>query len=627
MNRSKLLKVILLSTPVMAFGPIALGSDYEVRSVLERVQRDEVSVLEDIFVANPLKMRRWAQLVWDNHERRLKRVIYEAADPLADANLDPSFIAAGDTKIESGPASGHGEIIWRKDGPNSINPTIIVASYNGYFESGTLNGYGLFQHMSGMRYNGRWKDGRPQGEGQLHFPNGDEYVGRFENGLPHGDGVYVDASGAIYDGGFAGGKRSGTGTIYHPGKAAVFSQWSNGKQIDGTATILQDEERRFPLQLAASYDQVPNVKINLIVDRTHAQRQNGPAFTAVEYAGSSESETLKLTLANKSLYGVWRGTDNLVIRPGIVNIAGELSEFGFWGLADEIQPVPILVEIENDSARAIGIEEAWIDVEQSIPDSSPALQIYSPDSGTERSCDPPTFDTEFLIKNFGWAPIMQSTLTYSIGSTKSKKVEIGTIEDEPIILSFESDLSDLGFDTESLKESALPCENSHELCFTDLDKRSLFGDFAANVHLNPSGYLTLPIKGEITTQWIDAETNVKKRKSPFATFLVVGRFYGAAECGEGGMRDTGRDRPFELRLQGANYEIGLPIQDTINRSVRASWRIKLQAKQSSMHRFRFVFRLEDGSLIASRPVELEYFKPKTFYYDEKKGYDLSLDTR
>lgn len=58
-----------------------------------------------------------------------------------------------------------------------------------------MNGYGVYEWLSGAKYEGYWKNNKKEGKGKKIFDNGDVYIGDWINDKAHGYGIKFDANG------------------------------------------------------------------------------------------------------------------------------------------------------------------------------------------------------------------------------------------------------------------------------------------------------------------------------------------------------------------------------------------------------------------------------------------------
>src|SRR3990167_1958901 len=116
-------------------------------------------------------------------------------------------------EFNSGRREGFGVQVW-PDG----------SFYEGFWLNDKHHYYGRLIHSDGDFYEGEWKDNMAQGKGKYKRPNGVEYNGEWMADLQHGFGIEVDpSSGTRYEGRFQHGKKQGQG----------LATFSNGHKYSG----------------------------------------------------------------------------------------------------------------------------------------------------------------------------------------------------------------------------------------------------------------------------------------------------------------------------------------------------------------------------------------------------------
>ena len=118
--------------------------------------------------------------------------------------------------------------------------------YEGYFEQDVMHGTGAMVYANGNRYTGEWRMGKRNGIGELRLANGDVYTGTFADDQRTGQGTYAFKGGARYVGEFLNGVRHGNGCYRYPtgdeyrgyfkdGKrdGAGVCTFANGQQVQG----------------------------------------------------------------------------------------------------------------------------------------------------------------------------------------------------------------------------------------------------------------------------------------------------------------------------------------------------------------------------------------------------------
>lgn len=90
-------------------------------------------------------------------------------------------------------AQGRGVLQWFSSGK-------LVATYEGEYQDGKMNGRGVFLISHGNRYEGELRDDQPSGRGVFTDTTGNRYEGEWRNGVANGTGTFKLVNGATYSG-------------------------------------------------------------------------------------------------------------------------------------------------------------------------------------------------------------------------------------------------------------------------------------------------------------------------------------------------------------------------------------------------------------------------------------------
>lgn len=123
---------------------------------------------------------------------------------------DKNFTYNGE--YENGNKQGFGIQTW-KDG----------AVYKGYFYENKANFLGVFEHSDGDVYKGEFKEDRAYGYGLYQHANGASYEGSWIEDTQHGIGIEIWTDRSEYRGEYFRGKKSGIGSY----------QWADGSSYEG----------------------------------------------------------------------------------------------------------------------------------------------------------------------------------------------------------------------------------------------------------------------------------------------------------------------------------------------------------------------------------------------------------
>jgi hypothetical protein len=499
---------------------------------------------------------------------------------------------------------------WRTKSDVRFGGDTIIAQYRGHFANGRFEGEGALLMRGGFRYDGTWHKGRMEGQGQLSLPNGDAYTGGFLTGKQHGQGRYIAATGQVYEGGFATGLRDGKGIVTEPGRHIYSSVWRGGREDLGLRRMLPGRA-----DLAQSTESAPDLAVSLSVLATEGFCCSG-AKPYLGYVSTPNPDQLRVFPDAPQMLDIWRGHQNIVVQDAVSfdwDRAGA-DQYSFRNfVADSVVPVRFQLGIENLGTAPAGIVGAYVDVSHSELDGEPALQSIELKPLSLQNL-------AFSIENYGWAPAGNARLTFNYvnprSGKKSERLEIAIGDITSVQqFSFIETLKEMGANPGKLPRWADECAGQKEAaCFKKIkDSRSLgrLTDFL----FSTGGKFGFQAEGSLVSSWRDNSGALIPKSVPFSAFIPLGTFAeSGGECEGFAEEEEISDlrRPFELKIDGKEYRLPLPIKGDVSQGVLKRWSIKLDAAKSSRHRFTIVFELADGRLARSRPIDLEFFRPQSF---------------
>ena len=118
--------------------------------------------------------------------------------------------------------------------------------YNGHYLNNKRNGYGVSYHPNGnYEYDGMWQNDNYHGYGILYLENGLLfYDGDFKNNLFHNEGtIYYGITLKIYNGQFKFGKYHGYGTSYYNSNIVEYEGFWNHDKKHGYGTLYQYHDK------------------------------------------------------------------------------------------------------------------------------------------------------------------------------------------------------------------------------------------------------------------------------------------------------------------------------------------------------------------------------------------------
>jgi hypothetical protein len=545
-----------------------------------------------------------AQLVWDSSEQKLVRRTFRVWDPQPELGLEFSWEQQSDATTDpAGTVGGHGKLTWRVKGSASYDRKAVHSEYQGEMQSGRPNGSGRFSTQTGLSYDGSWKDGLMHGRGLIKFPNGDEYDGDFAAGALHGIGRYAAADGSIFEGAFRNGQRDGAGLLMLANGVSYRSLWVNGVETAQSLTN-RDAELAGNRGRGADYlmaQAASRVTLSAYIDRKKNAdfKKQDESFASFMYDQVNGPGVINIRLASKEIMDLWKGN-------GVIKRVEELFDAG------QFAPVFMVIDISNEGAQSAQIARGYLDVEQSVTDLQPFLNIMSDYSASCGGSD--KFDPNYRFINSGWGGVKNAKVTYSFGRTPNLAAsfvqDIGSF-DEAQPASVVDGLQKSGVNVQRLRTGGFKCGSLAQIpaCTAQLQRSGVLGKVADTVFARNLNVLTR-VSGQINYSWTDSSGASQERQSPIFLEVPLLEFKipDAAECGAPGPVE--RDlKPLQLSLDRKSYRIALDYSGNLAPRQNRRFGLTLSAQKSSQHQFKITLELADGRTISTPKFDLLYFKP------------------
>jgi hypothetical protein len=426
------------------------------------------------------------QQVFDPATRTLSRRMYTIWDPEPSRDLDFAWTPDRLAADKPGRISGTGHLTWRIRGRPGYDQSSVFAQYRGAVRKGRIEGHGTYLDRAGLLYEGAWKAGRMHGQGTLKLPSGDEYVGEFRAGKADGIGRYIDVTGEIYEGPFAAGQRHGRGTTTLPNGSKYSSLWTNGTE--------NEESRRVRLAQGPG-GRVPggadDIRIGIPLDKRlpPSSRTDDPDIRKGDlwYSVSNAANGLSIRPDNKRLMNMWKRGEEIQLRSD--EETKNWENFGVLSLVrGQLVPLNLTIQVQNRSSRQIQISGVYVNVDSSMTDLQPAIQI-SQESAFEAAVIDERYVPYYFIENFGWSVAEDAKLDFTFASPTSparkapvrRTHNIGSIE-RSVKVDFESHLQAAGVDVSALNRNnaeGFQCKSkARPACLRELKATGVFGTLA-----------------------------------------------------------------------------------------------------------------------------------------------------
>ena len=183
--------------------------------------------------------------------------------------------------------------------------------------------------------------------------------------------------------------------------------------------------------------------------------------TLLQYASRNTDAGLAILPDRKRLMDVWKRNGELQLTEQEEN-ATDHGSYGVFAYAPEdISPLTLVFEVQNRAASAVRVTGTYLDVEASVSDLQPAIQITAGSSGECSSRPRADYDPTFAIENLGWSPAEDARLKFGFVKDKTNVApaaftlakQPGTIAAKAPV-SFEAELRASGVKVDILKSRA-----------------------------------------------------------------------------------------------------------------------------------------------------------------------------
>jgi hypothetical protein len=562
--------------------------------------------------------REKTQVVWSKDSGTLIRRNFKVWDPHPELDLDflwePRLVARADADPI---VNGAGTLTWHTKGAPNYDRRFTYSVFKGVLKNGRPDGQGALVVRTGLSYTGQWLDGEMHGRGLLKLANGDRYEGDFIAGKMHGVGKYSSTDGTVYFGEFRNGARDGIGRLLLV-DGAYRTVWRDGQEIareriaDGAPAVV----RLQPAALSTT------VKLKLSLDQKKAGEFDNADPGAEAHAYEAEPAPGRITIrpASKEIWDAWK-TDGQIATGREGETPNILEVWHF-------PPVFLAVDVENNGASAAQITGAYLDIEESVTDLTPYLEL-----GRGFNND---YSPTLEFQNYGWGRVRDAKMTYSLG-TETKRTDETVIQlgsfDGSKPASLVDGLRRQGVDVERLRRASTAfwmstrkngpnpnrfnCEYEEPKlaeCFQRLQDSGVLGKLKDFVFRQPDdGVVLTMLVGRIEYRWTGSDGKTNDRVSSFKINVPLLQFNAdlAEESGPEAM-----EQKFEaVGLSPDNkrkYRLSLPKDWNVRlaQGDPKQLSVAVAATKSSHHVFQLVLQLADGTQVTSPVVDLTYLRPK-----------------
>lgn len=549
---------------------------------------DEASFMP---IAGPGQLRRISQLVWDAEAGELVQRQYEIRDLFGDEKLDITW-EPRDASLDAARPSGAGVLTWRVAGTAPYDSGAVMAIYRGSLSEGMLHGEGTFWHRAGLTYIGAFEDGLFSGEGRLQHPGGDYYEGAFLHGRYHGEGRLIAANGEVFEGQFVEGRREGTGRAAPADGRAYTSLWREGSEITGHRRDVSGDDGLAHLETVQAIS-FPDAVLGVSVNQSLPSGVS-PNYVTL-YRGVNDGRRLQVEPGDREMMAQWLG-------------GGALPVQDYWGASpfyfERFQPVTLAIALDYSGTRPVRITGGWIQVIESRTIDQPAIELRRGHyCGKVRG--------DLSVTNHVVSPLFIAGLEFWAGGNGNwYSAETLPNNIERADVSALGAVAAAGVDLNWLSDNLLSCGSQNAAdCIGGIRASGRFGGLADRIYAAGS-HVLVDLEGRMRYSFADGSGGSISVERYFTMPVKVGEVYeDRSECGaEQSEPIVLRRNPFMFEPRGSNYRLVYSLDGVISPGTNTSWNFQFDAPVSSAHVFQVYLQLSDGRTVATREIDLTYFK-------------------
>ncbi len=192
--------------------------------------------------------------------------------------VDKGVVFEGE--FQKGKPNGYGIYLWNTG-----------AKHVGFYRDAAKHGQGTYTSAEGNKYVGEFKDDKYHGQATFTFANGDKYVGEYKDNKYHGQGIFTFADGRRFEGIFENDKFVREAKVNLPNPNNNIAANTDRTDIDRERQQLAEERKRLEEDKRQREQQRRNQRLNLTVSNT--QPANDGSFT-INVQTNADTASLKI---------------------------------------------------------------------------------------------------------------------------------------------------------------------------------------------------------------------------------------------------------------------------------------------------------------------------------------------
>jgi len=544
----------------------------------------------------------------------IKRLKVSVWNGQAEQDLEFSWEPAAPPGLsEDGKITGRGELTWRPVGVPDYDKNGRYSVYTGELADGKRQGHGQYRRYDGLFYVGEWKDDLFDGKGKLTQPNGDVYTGRFKAGKFDGTGELTLHSGEVYTGGFKDGLRHGKARILTADGRILSTRWADGAQVFVKTVATSAPGTAPEIRLVAGQETGQAAKVDIGLSVNQEMNQKFGAAGGVSYLHQVLDDRIDIFPYDEKFISHWKGD----------------GEIWRYQIPEEANSVFLNSSFTGRDGYKFSLKKLVFDVEESAPFNKPVLE-----TGMNSGCV--DFRPDFHFKNHGWGAVENASIEFSFGnedgSRKSSKVFTAPVADfdKGTDVVIRDAVAAMGADVSSLDKESMPSCPTYDQAESCL-KSSIPGLPAGELadYVYPYWYsANVKIFGKINYQWTTHTGEKKSVSEAFSTPITLATLtfeQTVAECGDLPFMLPDVPRVFKVELPSDRKDYKIVYDLNLAPDSRIGGVLDISSDRSSIHTLRFGAQFADGSQKMSKPINLYYYKPRFFTYEDQRKYTNQVE--
>ncbi|MEM6305171.1 MAG: hypothetical protein AAF744_10640, partial [Pseudomonadota bacterium] len=411
----------------------------------------------------------------------------------------------------------------------------------------------------------------------------------------------------IYRGSFYAGAQDGDGTLFPAQDRAFRAHWRAGTQV-GARQVIGGQAgvaHVIPVQQPAFADVALGISVNKAKPASvHEMHEFHPFY-------DSFTQDSVLYVYPGAFADVWHGDAQAAL-----NFAFESG----WSSQGVYPKVSFNLDLNNTGVNPLTVVGGRLQIAQSQTDLDPVLTSeMQPPRGGRYFCQEDAATT-IEFESFGWSDPINASINSGFMSRNGNEVVLslgGPVSPTwPVSkTNLRPALVQAGVAIQAIEAANLSCPSGeYEACLESVKTSQMFGPLRDALFVRDNRIFA-KLVGTITYDWRNNAGVLARKIQNFREDVFIAAFDWELQCGEGSEYTKLYETAINLPTDQQNYAVPFPIYQTVQPGTLQRWTFQIDSAKATRHIFQVVLQLSDGREIATRTVDLNYFKPRDPHRD------------